>query len=216
MGGHHGLAFVATGHTADDQAETVLHRLLRGTGVQGLRGIAERRRLTEGVEVVRPLLDVTRAEVVAYLGELGIQARQDSSNADLKYTRNRIRHHLLPLLEQQFNPAIRTVLTRLAEEASEVFAEEEEQARDLLTRAELPRAGTLLVFGLEVLRASSRRRVRQMFRLVWQREGWDAGEMRREHWNRLQEVVFDDLSAIDLPGRIRARRRESVVQVGRA
>src|SRR5207248_5643974 len=111
--------------------------------------------------------------------------------------------------------AIRSVLARLAEEASEVFAEEEERARDLLAKAELPRAGTLLVFGLEALRASSRRRVRQMFRLVWQREGWDAGEMRREHWNRLQAVVFDAVPAVDLPGRIRARRRESVVQVGR-
>src|SRR5439155_11377281 len=59
--------FVATGHTADDQAETVLHRLLRGTGLKGLRGIAARRTLAPGIELIRPLLEVTRAEVLAYL-----------------------------------------------------------------------------------------------------------------------------------------------------
>jgi len=209
------VAFVATGHTADDQAETVLHRLLRGTGVQGLRGIAVRRRLTDEVEVVRPLLTVNRAEVLGYLGELGVLARQDSSNADLKYTRNRIRHRLLPLLEEQFNPAIRSVLARLAEEANEVFAEEQEQARHLLSNAERPRTECLLVFSLEALRGSSRRRVRQLFRLVWEREEWDVGQMSREHWNRLQAMVFDELTAVDLPGRIRARRRDSVLQIGR-
>jgi tRNA(Ile)-lysidine synthase len=62
-----GAAWVATGHTADDQAETVLHRLLRGSGLQGLCGIPDRRQLTAGVDVVRPLLGVRRAEVLAYL-----------------------------------------------------------------------------------------------------------------------------------------------------
>src|SRR5436190_2682707 len=61
----HGMSLVATGHTADDQAETILHRLLRGAGLQGLRGIAERRPLVEGVHLIRPLLDVTHEEVLA-------------------------------------------------------------------------------------------------------------------------------------------------------
>src|SRR5205823_4132455 len=64
-------AWVITGHTADDQAETVLHRLLRGTGLKGLRGIAARRQLADGVALVRPLLSVARASVMAYLQELG-------------------------------------------------------------------------------------------------------------------------------------------------
>src|SRR5262249_27314494 len=66
-----GVAWIATGHTADDQAETVLFRLLRGTGVSGLAGIAARRRLAPGVEVVRPLLAVGRADVMDYLHQLG-------------------------------------------------------------------------------------------------------------------------------------------------
>src|SRR5205085_7843751 len=63
--------WIATGHTADDQAETVLHRLLRGAGLKGLRGIAPRRELATGIELVRPLLPVTRAEVSAFLAEIG-------------------------------------------------------------------------------------------------------------------------------------------------
>src|SRR5207253_9701726 len=95
-----GCSWVATGHTADDQAETVLHRLLRGTGLQGLRGIASRRPLAEGVEVVRPLLDVTRTEVLTFLQAEHQPARQERSNADLRFTRNRIRHGLLPHLAE--------------------------------------------------------------------------------------------------------------------
>src|SRR5207244_5164116 len=87
-----GAGWVATGHTADDQAETVLHRLLRGTGLQGLRGIAPRRELAPGVGLVRPLLRTTRAEVIAYLQELDQPFRLDSTNSDLSRMRNRIRH----------------------------------------------------------------------------------------------------------------------------
>src|SRR5207247_9177197 len=67
----HGIGRIATAHTANDQAETILHRLLRGTGLQGLRGIAARRRVRPGIELIRPMLDVTRAEVLAYLAEVG-------------------------------------------------------------------------------------------------------------------------------------------------
>src|SRR5262249_12098159 len=79
-----GMGYVATGHTADDQAETVLHRLLRGTGIRGLRGIAARRPISNGVEIIRPMLQVTRAEVITYLDEEKQQFREDRSNLDLR------------------------------------------------------------------------------------------------------------------------------------
>ena len=115
--------FVATGHTADDQAETVLHRLLRGTGLKGLRGIAARRILVPGIELIRPLLGVTRAEVLAYLEEEGQVYREDASNNNRNYTRNRIRHELLPYLVQHYNPAIASILGRLAEQAAQAYRE---------------------------------------------------------------------------------------------
>ncbi|MGH7171846.1 MAG: tRNA lysidine(34) synthetase TilS [Gemmataceae bacterium] len=210
----HGLKYIATGHTANDQAETVLHRLLRGTGLRGLRGIAARRELEPGLLVVRPLLAATRADILAYLRELGQPYREDATNKDLRYTRNRLRHELLPLLAQQYNPAIVRVLASLAEQAEETYRIEEAAALALLSDAELPRAGELLIFDRRRLLTASRHRVREMFRLVWTREDWPMGNMDRAAWERLARVVFDDLTAVDLPGGLHGRRREGVVQVG--
>ncbi|MGZ4889811.1 MAG: tRNA lysidine(34) synthetase TilS [Candidatus Angelobacter sp.] len=103
---------IATAHTLDDQAETVLMRILRGTGVRGLAGIAPAQKAKH---LVRPLLTTSRSEVEAYLKVKGQCWREDSSNLDLGHTRNRIRHTLLPLLERDFNPAIRQTLADLAE-----------------------------------------------------------------------------------------------------
>lgn len=101
---------VATAHTRDDQAETVLLRLLRGAGPAGLAGIRARRG-----SVVRPLLDVRRAELRDYLRERRLSHREDPTNRDLRVTRNRIRHKLLPLLKAEFSPAIADVLARDAD-----------------------------------------------------------------------------------------------------
>ncbi|MEW6544162.1 MAG: tRNA lysidine(34) synthetase TilS [Nitrospirota bacterium] len=101
---------IVLGHTADDQAETVLLWMIRGAGTTGLAGIPPVR---DGL-FVRPLLDVTRAEILAYLGEQGLAFRTDSSNFKPVYLRNRVRHELLPVLKR-LNPAIVEVLTRQAE-----------------------------------------------------------------------------------------------------
>jgi tRNA(Ile)-lysidine synthase len=210
-----GLGGVATGHTADDQAETVLHRLLRGSGLKGLRGIAPRRPLCPGVTLLRPLLGVRRAEVLAYLEELGQPYRQDSSNLDLSRTRNRIRRELLPHLAEGYNPEVVAALGRLAEQAEEVYAAAEAEARALLAEAERPRAGALLVFERRSLAAAPRGRVREALRLVWEREGWPMAEMGFDAWERLAAVARGESAAVDLPGGVRARGRGRVVQVGR-
>ena len=106
-----GLDRVATGHTRTDQAETVLFRLLRGAGGEGLAAI--RPKTADGV--VRPLLDVHRAEVEEYLRGRGIPWRTDSSNASPRFARNRIRHSLLPQLAREWNPAIGETLARTAD-----------------------------------------------------------------------------------------------------
>ncbi len=106
---------VAVGHTLDDQAETVLARLLRGAGLEGLRGIAPKR--ADGV--VRPLLDVRRAEVLAYAEQVGLRFAQDPSNRDARFLRARVRHTLLPLLEQE-NPRLSEHLANLAEDVRDV------------------------------------------------------------------------------------------------
>jgi tRNA(Ile)-lysidine synthase len=207
-----GIPFVATGHTANDQAETVLHRLLRGSGLQGLRGIAPRRPLAEGVEVIRPLLSTTRAEVLAYLESLGQSFRQDSSNDDPRFTRNRIRRDLLPLLEREYNPGVVSALTRLAEQADDAYTEEAAQARSLLETAEKPRSGDIVVLDAALLAGAARPVVRQMFRLLWQREGWPCDRVGFAGWERLATLVFDSPPTVNLPG-VRVKRKGGVVQI---
>jgi tRNA(Ile)-lysidine synthase len=209
-----GARWVATGHTADDQAETVLHRLLRGTGLQGLRGIAARRELEPGVGVVRPLLQTTRIEIIAYLGQLNQPFREDSTNRDPAYTRNRIRLELLPYLAERYNPAVATALARLAEQADEVFRDEEMAAVSLLSAAELPRAGTMLVFDLARLAAAPRRLTRAALRFAWAREGWPLDAMSYDAWERLAGLVHGNAGGLDLPGHIHARLRGQVLQIG--
>jgi tRNA(Ile)-lysidine synthase len=114
------LNTICTGHTLDDQAETVLMRVIRGTGLRGLGAIHPRLAVEdEGGEVcgeiVRPLLGFRRAELEAYLRETGQKWREDSSNADDRFTRNRVRHALLPLIEREFNPSVAKNLSELAE-----------------------------------------------------------------------------------------------------
>ncbi len=104
-----GAEVVAVGHNRDDQAETFLLRLIRGAGPRGLAGI-----LPRAGRVVRPLLEVTRAELRAYLAERGLQCRHDASNADVAIPRNRVRHELIPYLEREFSPGIVGVLAREA------------------------------------------------------------------------------------------------------
>jgi tRNA(Ile)-lysidine synthase len=103
---------VATAHTRDDQAETVLAKFLRGAWTEGLSGIHPVIEFPEG-RILRPLLSTTRAEVEAYLSALGQGWREDSSNRHLTFTRNRIRHDLLPLLEG-WNPQLREHLAQMA------------------------------------------------------------------------------------------------------
>ncbi|MHB9154974.1 MAG: tRNA lysidine(34) synthetase TilS, partial [Endomicrobiales bacterium] len=98
-------ATIATGHTADDNAETVLMWLIRGTGTEGLSGIPLSRPVEAGVRVVRPLLPVTRPEIMAYAQRQKIPFCIDRSNLSLDFTRNRIRHKVVPLLKE-YNPCL--------------------------------------------------------------------------------------------------------------
>ncbi len=123
---------VALGHTSDDQAETILMRLLRGAGCRGLSGMLPVRALGEGVSLIRPLLDVSRAEVEVYLKQRNITPRQDQTNKETAFLRNRIRHELLPYLSQ-YNPLIKENLIRLSR-----LLREEEQYMDEEAKVRLP------------------------------------------------------------------------------
>ena len=117
-----GASKVALGHHLDDQAETVLLNILRGTKAKGLCGIPARRPLAAGVEIIRPLLCITRAEVELYLKNNSLSCVTDQTNADDAYTRNWIRHRLLPLMAEK-QPQIRLHLAGMAQELQDLFEE---------------------------------------------------------------------------------------------
>src|SRR5258708_23076518 len=114
---------IATGHNQDDQAETVLMHIIRGSGLAGLRGMlpVSPLPLHTHLSLIRPLLETPRAEIDAYISTLGIHPRVDVTNGDLRYTRNRLRHEVLPLLTE-INPQVRAALARTAETAREDYA----------------------------------------------------------------------------------------------
>ncbi|HUW64432.1 MAG TPA: tRNA lysidine(34) synthetase TilS [Spirochaetia bacterium] len=120
-----GAARVALGHQADDQAETVLQNMLRGSGTTGLRGIPPCRDI-----FVRPLIEVRRADIMSFLKTSGLPYRDDASNFKTVYTRNRVRLELIPFLESGYNPRVVETLNRLAAicREDEEFLENQAQA----------------------------------------------------------------------------------------
>jgi tRNA(Ile)-lysidine synthase len=152
---------VATAHTFDDQAETVLLRLIRGSGLQGITGI--HRRVPHAGDasrgVVRPLLSNTRAEVIAYLENIEQPWSEDASNADVSLARNRVRHQLLPLLEGDYNPAIRQALVNLADIAREDNHFLEAAAEPLLHSLCDPATHTVQIPALLALPVAMQRKV---------------------------------------------------------
>lgn len=200
-----GARRIATGHTRDDQAETVLLRLLRGSRVAGLAGI----RPVRGDGVVRPLIDVTREEVRAFLARRGVPAMTDSSNADDRFTRNRIRRDLLPVL-RGFNPRIVAHLAALAETCAGQPGGEDALALALL-RAHGDAEGGLPVALLGDLPVEARR----VLVRVW------LGQV-RGHLRRIATAHLDALArcgpsgrTVELPGGERVVNAHGVLRFAR-
>jgi tRNA(Ile)-lysidine synthase len=203
---------ITLAHTANDQAETILHHIVRGTGLAGLRGIPRERELVPGLRLFRPLLDVDREEVLNYLREIGQSFREDESNRDEAYTRNRIRRQLLPNLARDYNPQIAESLRRLGQQAADVQQTLEQLAESLLDRVlegAKPRECTLKWQPLIEL---PRHLVREMFSTLWRRQNWPRQQMGFAQWNELAEIACAG-GAAALPSRIDARREGRLVIV---
>jgi len=128
---------IVTGHTASDRAETLLYNLIRGTGADGLQALTWRRLLGSGLVLVRPLLEVTRAQTGQFCQDMQLAVWEDSTNLDLKYARNRIRQDLLPYLQTHFNPQVEQALAQTAE-LLQAEVEYLEQAAHQLRQQALP------------------------------------------------------------------------------
>ena len=218
-----GGRFVAVAHTADDQVETILHRILRGAGLLGLAGMPATRRLSPTVSLVRPLLGVRRCEVLEYLQAIGQDYRIDPTNANTRWTRNRLRHELLPALRQQYNAGVDEALLRLAAQAAEsheVISALAQRLADRCVRVEFsshvgPVAGGARA-EIDCGQASGTPPpvIREMCRLLWQEAHWPMQAMGFEAWQSLANLVQGTgPSSLDLPGKIRAYRRQDRIVI---
>lgn len=222
-----GARYVLTGHTADDRIETILHHILRGTGLAGLGGMPAVRELGEA-SLVRPLLGVRRDLLREYLAEINATHREDSSNAGRRYLRNRLRLDLLPLLERDFDPAIGERLLRLGEIARDAADALRRQAEGLYSLAVEPlspdAAGRPTEFRIDprALADVPRAVVQALLERIWHAAGWDVGEMRFRHWRLLtdrllpREADAPEPPAIELPGRVTVRNRAGFMHLRRA
>ena len=226
--GRHSASRVALAHTADDQAETVLMRLVRGTGVTGLGGMPIRRRLDGAAEepraepgtvwLVRPLLELWRKDVTAYLDDLGLPFREDATNADLRFARNRIRHELLPLLERGYNPNIKVALTQLAEQSRWDAAYLEAAATrqwKRLTKVEPPEPARCtpapparVAIAITAFRRQPNALQRQLLRRAIRRVRGDVNQFEFRHWLEAERLFAERPvgTLLDLPGGVQLRR----------
>jgi tRNA(Ile)-lysidine synthase len=196
-----GSTVVLLGHTLDDQAETVLLGLTRGSGARALAGMRRR------FEVYRrPLLDVTRARTEAACRAEGVDFWTDPHNEDPRFTRSRVRHRVLPVLEAELGPGVAASLARTADQLRE-----DAETLDELAAASAPAvrgaAGGLDVRLLEQLPTAVRRRV---LRLAAVEAGSPPGELFRSHVLALDELVtgWRGQRCVDLPGHVTASRVE--------
>lgn len=203
----HGCRYVAVAHSADDQAETMLHHFIRGTGPLGLAGIAEASELDTDIVVRRPLLQVRRDTLRDGLREIGQPWREDASNRHTIYTRNWIRHDVLPLIESRYPNAVEAIhragtlqhemnemVRRLAERWLEAFTDfsgdrwtihTERLSKSANPEKRMDDTNTACNWMIErpVIVAASQ--------LAWDRLGWSRGSMTMQHWQRLTGLIND-------------------------
>ena len=191
----HRARWIALAHHSDDQVETFLHNLLRGSGPSGLAGMSAIREINSMTALVRPMLHVTRSQILAYLSRRDQPFRVDSSNNSSVYTRNRIRNELLPLLRtfagsESVDARLRNACELIGEEHAVVT----EMARRWLTNVGLgeeskgsPRGGVSI--PLELCSQESWPVIRHAVSILWHRFGWPMREMSHTHWRRLQRMI---------------------------
>lgn len=204
------LRHLALAHHADDRIETILHRIIRGTGILGLGGIPFSRKLSDSLTIIRPLLQFHNEEILEYLESIGQEFRTDSSNLENSYTRNRIRNELLPYISKDYNPGFGDSLLRLGDQAAELREIFEEKLETLYEKSvRLESDGTVTV-SIETLKKEPRYLVRECFVKIWSEKTWPLQGMGFVQWDLLADAVINHEMPpqTDFPGAIRIERRD--------
>ena len=209
MANESGARYLVMGHNLDDQVETILFRFFRGTGISGLAGIPSKRLASDALTIVRPLLGVTRHEIVQYLDAIGQKTQEDQSNLDSNYTRNYLRNELIPVLKERFGGAVTESITRLGNQARELdgFLIETSQQLDRIIDQESTHQ---IVLQCESLTQDSDLIIRTWLRELWIRKKWPRQAMSSAWWSKISAALFTPQDQIlNLPCTIRFEKKES-------
>src|SRR6056297_938013 len=207
-----GARYVVTGHTSDDNVETLLHQLFRGTGPAGLAAMPWHRTLVEDVLLIRPLLRVPGETLRGALRELGQAWREDGSNSQSHYKRNWLRHELLPLIESRY-PGAASRIAATIEQQRRVLEVIEQQAQQWLQRC-VGQDGEAVTVRYQPAPAAV---VMQALRQIRTDHDWPRGGMTESHWRQLQAAVASPFTPrFDLPGGIAAESNATHTRLWRA
>ena len=216
-----GASAVAVGHTSDDVAETVLLHILRGSGIQGLRGMSESSpwpfpRKGRELRVFRPLLNATKSDTESYCRELGKEYRIDSGNYLPRFTRNRVRQNLLPLLESEYNPRVRESLVRLSRTASLELDYMEAEIERLWPRVAVEEDDAV-GFDQPALVAVHPALQKLLFRKAFAHLLGDTRRLGERHLNAMVELAQSQAAgrSLDLPNGLRLHRSYEYLRLSR-
>ncbi|HUU22681.1 MAG TPA: tRNA lysidine(34) synthetase TilS [Phycisphaerae bacterium] len=201
-----GASAVAVAHHAGDQAETVLHRIVRGTHLRGLAGMPPRRPLTATVALVRPLLWATRERIEAVLSAEGLTWRTDHTNRQTEFTRNFLRHEVFPLL-RRVNGRVDEALLRLAAAAADADATLSALAGGLLDRSCRRRTAGEVVLRRAPLAKAPPLLASMAMRAALGMLSAPEQALSQDRYDDLLAVLAGRVPAVDLPGGLRAERK---------
>ena len=206
--------WVFTAHTANDQAETVLMRILRGSGVQGLAGIKPKRSLVKGVGLGRPLLFCSKAQILSYLSANNLVWREDPSNQQVRFLRNKIRLDLIPLLKNEFQPAIEGILAGLAGHIHAYTSLEKRLARKIGMKLEKPRVLDQVVLDRQEVSKIAAWKLALFLRRLFARELWPTDSIHHKQWKKIALNISADGFEVHLAGGIRIQSNRYTVVLG--
>jgi tRNA(Ile)-lysidine synthase len=207
-----GATVLATGHTLDDQAETVLMRIIKGASLKGMVGISPVR--TQGpVKVVRPLFELEKKDIEAYLDERSVAYRIDSSNLEPVYFRNIVRNEILPYLEKH-NPRLKRVLSNLAEHLREDFEFISDAKKNAVRSTHNAVRNEIRLKDIAIQPKAIQK---EILRDYLERSGGEIKRLSFRHWKELEHLITRKSkgSSVDLPGDIRITRTSASLVFGK-
>ncbi|MFH1782766.1 MAG: tRNA lysidine(34) synthetase TilS [Candidatus Omnitrophota bacterium] len=207
---------IAVAHTKDDQAETVLMRLIRGSGMSGLGAISPMKNI-KGLTIIRPLIEVSREEIEGFIKENSLEYRHDSSNDSNIFTRNKVRHELLPYLEKNFNSNIKKILSNTAENLREENEFLEKLAKRKRKSISKKNKQGEIVLDIKKLKKEDLALRKRILRNALEEVKGDLRRFTYQHWKEIEALINErpTNSIVDLPSGIKVVKNQNTLVVRR-